>query len=276
MVKRRSSHSRLVVDSVTSDAGGVLDDSFATTDDAVDQSRLTDVRATDDSENRKRRQEDDRVGVFGDGVENVEVFLIELVVLQDRQEVKRRAGPHPLRRANSGGRRWRCPTSPKSSVSSSAIAESLRFVSGLSASRTSATTAATVWSKSRSVESSVVTPSAAFRKSTTFESWASRELSCRAVDSADSPVSSAERLPILTCSDAVSSIRTCASGATTVVMSRPSTMIPGFSLDGDDATEQLDHERAHLGDPRNTAHGGSSRRAPGCRRSRRLSSTRTK
>ena len=46
---------------------------------------------------------------------------------------------------------------------------------------------------------------------------------------ADWPVSSAERLAILASSLAVSRMRTGASGATTVVMSRPSTTMPGLS-----------------------------------------------
>ena len=62
-----------------------------------------------------------------------------------------------------------------------------------------------------------MTPSAAFMKSTTRESCASRELSSRAVAAADSVESSAERLDILASSDAVSRILTGASGATTVV-----------------------------------------------------------
>ena len=97
----------------------------------------------------------------------------------------------------------------------------------LEPSRTTPRTAATVWLKSRSVESTTVTPGAAVRKSTTWESEASRRCSASATDAASCVVSSALRRAARTSGAAVRRIRTGASGATTVVMSRPSTTTPG-------------------------------------------------
>ena len=64
-------------------------------------------------------------------------------------------------------------------------------------------TASTVCSKSSSVESTVVTPSAAVMKSTTFASASSRRRNCSPVCSGVMSTSSAERLAILASSDAV-------------------------------------------------------------------------
>ena len=120
-------------------------------------------------------------------------------------------------------------------------------------------TASTVWSKSSSVESTVVTPSAAVMKSTTFASAASRRRICSPTSAVDEPTSSAERRAARTPSSAVSRMRTGASGATTVVMSRPSTTMPGRRVGGHDRPEQLDQVRAHLGHAR---HAADDRRDP--------------
>ena len=108
---------------------------------------------------------------------------------------------------------------------------------------------------------------------------ASRGCSCSPRRRPSRPTSSAERLAILASSDAVSRMRTGASGATTVVMSRPSTTMPGRRIGGDDRAEQLDEVRAHLGNagdarsrpPRPAARGWrrSRRSRPRARRTRR-------
>ena len=98
-----------------------------------------------------------------------------------------------------------------------------------------------------------VTPGAAVMKSTTLESGSSRRWSCSPDGLRRSPTSSAERRAMRTSSAAVSRIRTGASGATTVVMSRPSTTTPGPTDRRDDRPEQLDQVCAHCGDARDAA-----------------------
>ncbi|CAI7644857.1 unnamed protein product [Penicillium discolor] len=85
-----------------------------------------------------------------------------------------------------------------------------------------------VWGKSSAVESTTSTPSAALRKSTTALSEASRLCRASATAAAFSPASSPARRAARTSGAAVSRMRTGASGATTVVMSRPSTTTAGY------------------------------------------------
>src|SRR5690606_32765336 len=92
-------------------------------------------------------------------------------------------------------------------------------------------TAATVSSMPRALESMVTTPSAAVWNEETVESSASRRRAssrgaARAVSSA-APCRSRARRASRACSSATSRMRTSASGATTVVMSRPSATTPG-------------------------------------------------
>ncbi len=99
---------------------------------------------------------------------------------------------------------------------------------------TSPSTASTVSSMPRPDESTVVTPSAAVRNSTTVESVSSRPTTSwrvAAIAAASAvPCRSVARRASRASSLAVRSRRTSASGAITVVMSRPSTTIPLPSL----------------------------------------------
>src|SRR5690606_1449472 len=88
--------------------------------------------------------------------------------------------------------------------------------------RTTSSTASTVCSKVKSVESTTITPGAAVRKSTTWESAASRLCRAAATAAASCVVTSALRRAARTSGAAVRRMRTGASGSTTVVMSRPS------------------------------------------------------
>src|SRR5665648_274038 len=96
--------------------------------------------------------------------------------------------------------------------------------------RTTVRTASTVSSNVRGEESTVTTPSAAVRNSTTVESWASRRTTWSRVAAmlaaSATPCTSSARRASRASSLAVSRIRTSASGAITVVMSRPSATTP--------------------------------------------------
>ncbi|CAB4633975.1 unannotated protein [freshwater metagenome] len=91
------------------------------------------------------------------------------------------------------------------------------------------TIAETVSEKLMSDESTTVTPGAAVKKSTTFESLASRSRTDAVVSARSRPATSPALLAILTSSRAVKRIRDVASGKTTVVMSRPSATTPAKS-----------------------------------------------
>ena len=81
----------LVGDPVAGDTRGVLDDGFATAENAVDQRRLAHVGAADDRENGKGRQIGDGIRIIRRGVEDVAVFLVEIVILEARTQ---RVGAH--------------------------------------------------------------------------------------------------------------------------------------------------------------------------------------
>ena len=70
----------LVGDAVARDAGGVFDDGLAAAEDAVDERGLADVRAAHDGEHRQRGQVGDALGAFGGVLEDLEVFVVELVL----------------------------------------------------------------------------------------------------------------------------------------------------------------------------------------------------
>jgi hypothetical protein len=72
----------LVRDAVARHAGLVLDDGLAPPEDAVDHGALADVRTTDDGEHRQRRGVGEGVGVPLAALEDVDVFIVELVVGQ--------------------------------------------------------------------------------------------------------------------------------------------------------------------------------------------------
>ena len=74
----------LVVDAVASNAGGVLHHSFTAADDAVDESRLADVRATNDRQNGKGGQVVNGIRVIGCRFQNLNIVVVEVVVTQSR------------------------------------------------------------------------------------------------------------------------------------------------------------------------------------------------
>ena len=216
----------LVGDAVARDTRGVFDDRLAATEDAVHERGLADVRPAHDRDDRQRRGVLDAVVAERDARQQLGVLIVELVVGEARAQgfgaLLRRAprrGRRGLRR--SGRRRPR-------------IRRQRRLICAL----------LSVWVRPcgrrrgrhpRSVRNRdptnrrPSTPGAAVRKSTTVESWASRRCSASATHRASCPVSSALRRAARTAGAAVSRIRTGASGATTVVMSRPSTTTPGRS-----------------------------------------------
>ena len=154
----------LVRHAVAGDAGGVLDDRLAAAEDAVHERGLADVRAADDRDDRQRRQVLDAV-------------LAERrrprAARRPRRPARSRRGPRaatrPAASASSSSRsasfsaRWSGPPS----YSSSRQRPSRAPVCVGTTARTTPSTASTVCSKSRSVESTTVTPGAAVRKSTT-------------------------------------------------------------------------------------------------------------
>lgn len=72
----------LVRHAVARDAGGVLDDGFTATEDAVDQRGLADVRATHDRHDGQRGEELDPVLTAHEPLEEFSVLLVEVVVLE--------------------------------------------------------------------------------------------------------------------------------------------------------------------------------------------------
>src|SRR5699024_3755784 len=202
---------------VTGDAGNVLDHGCAAAEDAVDQSRFAHVRAAHDGEH-------------GGGAECLLVFDVEAVSGQQGTVVV-----FELIAVESGLERGR-------PLLGLLVADALDpvdqvFVGGLMEfgfahceSFTSSSTVSTTRSKSMSLVSSVYTPSAASRKLVVAESFASRPVtrsSVAAIALASTlPWTSFARRATRTSSRAGISMRTSASGATTAVMSRPSTTMP--------------------------------------------------
>ena len=70
----------LVRHAVAGHTGGVLDDCLATAEDAVDESRLADVRSTDDRDDRQGREELDPVLTHRDAGEKGGIFIVQVVV----------------------------------------------------------------------------------------------------------------------------------------------------------------------------------------------------
>ncbi len=161
--KPPSPHSALYVTRVAGHTGGVLHDGFATAEDPVHERGLAHVRSPDDRHDGKRRAEQDAIFAESDAGEQRRVLIVQVVVGEPgAQRLRPLLGEMLVDLFHLLGE-----LSGPPSYSSSATVCSLDSldhredgVDGLG--------------KSSSVESTTSTPSAAFRKSTTALSEASR------------------------------------------------------------------------------------------------------
>ena len=76
----------LVRHAVASHTGRVFDDGFAAAEDAIDQRRLADVRASDDGDHRQGRQVADALFALFRELEHLEVVFVERVVGEPRAQ----------------------------------------------------------------------------------------------------------------------------------------------------------------------------------------------
>ncbi len=249
---RRSIHSRLVRHAVAGDAGRVLDDGLAAAEDAVHERGLADVRPADDRDDRQRGEYTMPSSPSVDAGEQLGVLVVQVVVVEPARRVAARCSASSSSSRPSFSARRSAP--PSYSSLSSAHARSPRClcvdarvddaehgIHGLFEVEVGRIDHRHPWCGGEEVDDRAV------RRIAVVQGGGDR---CGILRRRASALRRAAR----TSGAAVSRIRTGASGATTVVMSRPSTTTPGDRMPRR-ARGRVVHRHAHRGHARDAADG---------------------